>query len=265
MLPPEVVYDLAGILDISDKAFIVGGQALNLWAERYNAIPALEAYGPYTSKDIDYFGHREAAEKLAEALGGEVHVPAPGDHTFQTAMVVASVGGQSIEIDFIGHVKGVDDTQLFKQAVELRMKVRLPDERTGELIVPIMHPFHCLQSRLANVVDLERGSALAKNQLEASPIVLRAYLSELLDAGKHRHVTGVLQALHAYLKSDITGRKAHHFMANDPLEVLQSFREDERLDPRWRERSLAPMIEGLQSKREAAAARRKKMSRSRGR
>jgi hypothetical protein len=35
MLPAEVVYDLAKILQLNDRAFIVGGQALNVWAERY--------------------------------------------------------------------------------------------------------------------------------------------------------------------------------------------------------------------------------------
>lgn len=68
MLDAEIVYDLASILKLSDKAFIVGGQALNLWAERYSDLPGLAEYGPYTSKDLDYFGHREAAEKLADAL-----------------------------------------------------------------------------------------------------------------------------------------------------------------------------------------------------
>ena len=75
MLDPGIVYDLAGILQLSDKAFIVGGQALNLWAERYSEVPELAAYGPYTSKDIDYFGRREAARKLADALGGTLRIP----------------------------------------------------------------------------------------------------------------------------------------------------------------------------------------------
>lgn len=41
----------------SGGAFLVGGQALNLWAERYSAAaPELDSYGPYTSKDVDFFG-----------------------------------------------------------------------------------------------------------------------------------------------------------------------------------------------------------------
>lgn len=41
----------------SGGAFLVGGQALNLWAESYSAAaPELDSYGPYTSKDVDFFG-----------------------------------------------------------------------------------------------------------------------------------------------------------------------------------------------------------------
>lgn len=75
-LPAEVVYDLAQILQLdADHAFIIGGQALNLWAERYSDVPELSDYGPYTSKDLDYFGYFKAAEKLADALNGSVRVP----------------------------------------------------------------------------------------------------------------------------------------------------------------------------------------------
>lgn len=249
-MPPEVVYDLAGILSLSDNAFIVGGQALNLWAERYSYIDQLQAYGPYTSKDIDYFGQRKAAEKLAEALGGSVAIPDADDYTPQTAIVHANIDDIPIEIDFLWHVKGVDDVKLKKQAVQIQMEVRLPNG-TAELHVPIMHPFHCMQSRLANVVELGRRTDLALNQLEASPIVLREFLLEQLSNGHSKHVTGVLQALYDYLAKDIVGRKAHRHMRNDPASILDLFQDDDRLDERWREKSLRSMRESLRSKRTA--------------
>ncbi|MAO03334.1 MAG: hypothetical protein CL804_02210 [Citromicrobium sp.] len=145
---------------------------------------------------------------------------------------------------------GVDDVKLKKQAIQIRMNVRMA-EGTAELHVPIMHPFHCLQSRLANVIQLERETDLAYNQLNASPIVLREFLFEQLDSGQSRHVTGVLQALYDYLSSDIVGRKAHKHMRNDPSAVLDTFQNDERLDERWREKSLRSMRASLKSKRTA--------------
>ena len=169
-------------------------------------------------------------------LGGTLRIPRADDHTPQTAVVSATIDGQEIEIDFLWHVKGVDPTSLEKQAVEIRLTVRVGG-KIGELRVPIMHPLHCMQSRIANVVDLHRDTDLSRRQLEALPIVLREYLSEALDDGGHRHVTGVLQALHGYLLSDPTGRKAHKAMENDPAAILDHFQDDERLDARWRQLS----------------------------
>lgn len=249
MLDPEIVYDIAGILQLSDKAFIVGGQALNLWAERYSHVEELAAYGPYTSKDIDYFGHQAAAQKLADALNGELLIPDADDHTPQTAVVRAIIAMQQVEIDFLWHVKGVDDKSLVTQAIDLKLTVRV-NGRLGVLHVPIMHPFHCMQSRLANVVELGRTTELAQRQLEASAIVLREYLSEMLDNGKHKHVTGVLQALFNYLMCG-TGRRAHKVMKNDPAEILAAFQDDERLDARWRKLSLASMRRTIEERRTA--------------
>lgn len=253
MLPAEVVYDLASILQLSDNAFIVGGQALNLWAERYSNVAELAAYGPYTSKDLDYFGYRQAAEKLADALGGTVRIPNGDDHTPQTAIVTATLHGETVEIDFLYNVKGVKSDSLQKQAVQLVLTVRVGEE-VGELLVPIMHPLHCLQSRLSNVVDLGRDTDLAKRQLEASSVVLGEYLSERLDNGGAKHVTGVLQSLHQYLLTDLTGRKAHRYMSNDPARILDRFLDDERLDARWRRITLTAMCEKVRSRRTAWGA-----------
>lgn len=210
----------------------------------------LSDYGPYTSKDLDYFGQRQAAEKLAKALDGTLLIPQGDDHTPQTAIVKATIGEQEVEIDFLWHVKGVDTASLEKQAVEIRMTVRA-GSKFGELRIPIMHPLHCMQSRLANVVALHRDTNLAHRQLEASAIVLREYLAEMLAIDAHRHVTSVMQSLHDYLLTDPIGRKAHKVMKNDPAKILAYFQDDERLDERWREKSLAAMRQAIMDRRSA--------------
>ena len=213
----------------------------------------LADYGPYTSKDLDYFGHRQAADKLADALGGTVRVPKGDDHTPQTAIVSATIHGETVEIDFLYHVKGVKSDSMQKQAVQLVLTVHVGGE-TGRLHVPIMHPLHCMQSRLANVVELGRSTDLAKRQMEASSVVLAEYLSERLDDGGAKHVTGVLQSLHQYLLTDSTGKKAHHHMRNDPARILDRFVDDERLDERWRRLTLRAMRDRVAERRTAWGA-----------
>lgn len=121
----EDVIAVASVIDLEDGAFVVGGQALNLWAERFAArTRELVAYGPYTSKDIDYFGYREAAAKLAKALGGKVSYPPLGDATPSTAVVMAEINGKPVQIDFIASVLGVSARSLEKGVAEIVVPVR---------------------------------------------------------------------------------------------------------------------------------------------
>jgi hypothetical protein len=155
-LPPRAVIGIAKILADDERAFVVGGQALNLWAEYYSGRAAeLIAFRPFTSKDIDYFGQRAVAEKLAAGLGGTIEVPAPHDTTFQTAIVHATVEGIDIDIDFLSHMKGV------QRGLEAGVAdLIIPYDHEGEdaeLAIRLMHPLHCLQSRIANIIELKRS------------------------------------------------------------------------------------------------------------
>lgn len=176
-------------------------------------------------------------------------LPRLDDHTPESARVEAIIDGHRIEVDFLTHVQGVPDDRLQKSAADLTFKVRA-GEGVTELKVPIMHPFHCLRSRIANVVELRRTDDTAKRQLEA-PIVLRAYINEMLEAGRERDATGTLQALFDYLRSDPTGRKADTIMDNDPADIFQRFVQDERIDQRYRDHNLATMQRQIAESRTA--------------
>jgi hypothetical protein len=229
---------------------VIGGQALNLWAEYYSAADELAQYRPYTSKDIDYFGYRDAAQKLADALGGHVLEPTMDDQTPQTAIVEAEVQGQLLRIDFLGNVLGVRPKALQANVVEIIVPYT-KDDVAGHLAIPVMHPLHCLQSRIANLVVLRRPDATARRQAEAAPVVLRQYLAQALRDGDHREATRTLQGLFDFLARDTTGRKAHRVVDRDPLEVMKAFVDDPRIDARYREKILQPAIERIRKQRTA--------------
>lgn len=228
--------------------FIIGGQALNLWAERYAHVRELASFGPYTSKDLDYFGHRDAAEKLARHLGGRLRIPEPGNVTPQSAILVARVAGREVEIDFLAHVLGVRPKALEASAVEIIVPVRSGDEQ-GALALPVMHPLHCFQSRVANVIQLRRKDDVSRRQLGAAPIVIREYTSEMLALGEKDEATRTLQRLFEYLRSDINGRVAHRYMDSDPAGVIDHFATDERIDVRYRQHNILAMQEALRRKK----------------
>lgn len=146
-LPREVPAEVVRHASPSGGAFLIGGQALNFWAERYSEIaPELNEYGPFVTKDVDFFGTADAARELAHSLGGTIRLPTADNHTPQSAIVTADVLGHRVEIDFLWNVMGPPADQLKKQMVEVSYPIR---GTHGDTTVPmsIMHPVHCLQSR----------------------------------------------------------------------------------------------------------------------
>lgn len=248
MLDPAVVRAITAHLSLTDKAFLVGGQALNFWAEYYSRAPELVEYAPYTSKDIDYFGRRKAAQKLADALGGRAIFPDPDYQTPQTAIVKATFAGHDLVIDFLDFVIGVKSDSLERQAVEIVVPIRAGEEQ-GELRIPVMHPLHCLQSRAANVMTLRRTDDATMRQLGAAPIILREYVADLLADGDVQEAQATLQALFQYLRSDTHGREVHQHSRRDPLLVIEAFADDERFPELYRQHNIRSMLNELARRR----------------
>lgn len=249
-LPQAIVEEIIRHASPGGGAFLVGGQALNFWAERYSeAAPELIGYGPFASKDVDFFGSRDAAAKLAKALGGIVAYPSMDDSTPNSAIVRATVLGRPIEIDFLWNIAGPPADKLAKQMVAIDYPMRGAGDGTT-LPIGVMHPLHCLQSRAANVITLGRRDDTAKRQLDAAPIVLREYVSEALgsepDVHRARVAASVLKALGAYLTSDPVGVRLHQRSQNNPLDIIRSFRDDPRFDQRFREHQLKAIVEDVE-------------------
>jgi len=92
------VIEITSKLEADDDAFIIGGQATNFWAWLYQDKEAdLKLKGPFTSEDIDYFGTKEVARNLAEALGGKLLLPKADDHTASTAQIETAIKWQTAE------------------------------------------------------------------------------------------------------------------------------------------------------------------------
>lgn len=249
----DVVY-LASIIGVEDGVFIVGGQSLNLWAERYSdRFPELDAYGPFTSKDIDYFGHRQAAAKLANALDGELLCPSMDDATPNTAVVRATINGRLVVIDFIASVLGIMHVDHLKRhAVQITARMRGVDgSHHGSIAIPVMHPVHCMISRIANVLSpaTRRQDDNAMRQLAASRWVVYGYLQEMLESSEIRAATDVVQDLYDYIRSDQFGRTAHEHVAFDPLDIIRSVAHDTRFDQRFRAITIAKMIRDTEQRR----------------
>lgn len=241
-LPPHLTEEeVLRLLDIVEKfdPVVIGGQAVNLWVQRYRARdPDFLGGRPFTSKDLDFYRNREAAEQLADELGGRVLLPEPDDATPNAAMVVGTLGGRPIEVDFMATVLGVEASNVTGRQVMLEARSPQTDR---PIRILLLHPLDCVRSRLANVNTLHRYDEHSVAQAVAALEVLQRFLVELLDdTDRLRHVQTILVELHYVIRDLHAGKPTHLTHGLCPEAVLSAFHEDERLDLRWRSRTLMP-------------------------
>lgn len=163
----------ATVLADPAQPLIVGGQAVNLWAEIYAAAePELHAFEPFTSKDADIHGNRELASILQRRSGWTCRF---FDEPRQTAVAILTKpvegAASTLTVEVIRSVFGLNTDDLGRNLVrELRPgeNYRLPD------------PFVMLKAKLANVAHLsvEKRPQDLKHARMLLPIC-RAYFLEL--------------------------------------------------------------------------------------
>lgn len=137
-------------LDPVAPLLLIGGQALNFWCDYFaDARPELRLQGPLASKDIDFQGARWLVEKCAELLGAKADLPrSMDDSTPASGKLICHDGtGRECEIDFLSQVYGLDG----KEALDAGIVVEIPELNTT---VKVLHPVHCMLSRVHNVVGL---------------------------------------------------------------------------------------------------------------
>ena len=168
---PPVAF--AAVLTDDARPLIVGGQAVNLWAEIYAPTePELGQFEPFTSKDADIHGDRALAEILHRRSGwtcqffDEPRQPAVALLT-KSADATATV----LKVEVIRSVHGLTLEDLTRNQIR--------EIRPGELY-RIPAPFVMLKAKLANVAKLsvEKRPQDLKHARMLIPIN-RAYLLEL--------------------------------------------------------------------------------------
>lgn len=239
---------------------IVGGQAVNIWAELYHGMDEeLDGLGELTSKDLDFYHNREAENALADSLeNGLLEIPSGDNHTPNAAVVKGKLGNRDIVVDFLAQIKGVDDKSLLENSITFA------DYENPEAIsITLMHPLDCVRSRLSNINMLGRRSDHSLRQAVASLLILECYIEDQLSDLEDKQA--VRRALSALLELEFIVRDLHIGKTTErafgdqlrPVAILQKYREDERLDARVREHQLQGVLERLEAKQNIADRRRK--------
>ena len=101
---------------------LVGGQAVNYWAEHYLAVePALKKHVPFTSGDIDFRGNREDVRHIA----GQLELPAVfPDMVSMTALAGAipfKIGKEPSNIEIVRLIPGVPAMTVDAMAIDAEL------------------------------------------------------------------------------------------------------------------------------------------------
>lgn len=262
---PEFLRAFEQLLDVHDAA-IVGGQALNFWATYYypQAPQELARYAPYTSKDIDCYGTKEAAQALASALQGDVLLPGPGDQTPNTAVAVVYLRGRRRTIDFLGGLAGVPDSVIAGDLAAVDLAWAVSEE--SEVRVRLLHPLPILMSRAGNLVVLRRRDGHAVRQLQASIVVVREYVRDRLAVAAdplaaktdrddaQREAVDIARALLTWAMRNRNARSVYQHGLGDPLAALDAVAAHPGWDPRFRDRGLIPRLQDVRARREKRLA-----------
>ncbi len=158
-------------------AVLVGGQAVNLWARRYERdLPSWDALRPYTSRDLDYHGGLPEARLAMRILRAEGQLntgadPSPNAGVLKTRLP----DGRQLLVDILTGVYGVSAVEVERTAVAWTGTGPLDG-----LILRVIHPLLLLEGKVASLRGLPQAGRQDAKHLAIMVLVVRQWLSEQL-------------------------------------------------------------------------------------
>ena len=219
--------DLAKVLEAlpdDDDTVLIGGQALNIWAEYYfKSDPSLATQPPFFSNDIDFLGDKQAASTLHSAWKGTLYLPGMDNHTPMTAKLNLTLeDGRPVNVDFLGVMMGVDNYHVRKAA----LRIHTP---SSEKPILVLHPAHCLASRIYNTYGIldRRAGDYDSRHVERTRLAVKILNRALTDLFRKNDKKASREAYEfieytASLSCEEPAKLAFHLDSIDVLEAIPS-------------------------------------------
>jgi hypothetical protein len=158
------------------EALIVGGQAINFWAEAFEAEePELKKYRPFTSADLDLHRPGLSTQRLLRAKAGNVERERDPfgkaftivSHTF----LIQSKEGRVLAVDDLKTVPGLRPNEVKKGALAVEFSgVRLR----------VLNPIACLKAKFHNVGAIDQHGRQDEKHVHILIPCVRAFLRRLV-------------------------------------------------------------------------------------
>lgn len=217
---------------------LIGGQAVNYWAERYLAAePELQKLLPFTSEDIDFKGNRDDVQRIAKQLKLVPIYPHKVQMTPLAGAIPFHIGDLKSNIEVVRVIPGVASGSVEALAIEA--------EWNGKQI-RVLDPISLLYCKLELALTVSQEKRQDAGHLKILVFCVRGFLRELLREVERGGIPakGWLGAANKMLKltGSSHGRKAaKKFQINWsdilPLEEIADCRNEKIV--RFREKQLS--------------------------
>ncbi len=172
--------EILKIRDATGKPYLlIGGQAVNYWAERYLASEAqLKALRPFTSDDIDFKGNADDVRRISEQLALKPGYPPKVAMTALAGVIPLQIEGQPSNIEVVRRVPGVSAT-----VEALAIEAKWEDK-----IIRVLDPVSLLASKLELVATVPQAKRNDIPHLKILVPCVRAFLEELLQQVERKEI-----------------------------------------------------------------------------
>lgn len=166
--PPQ---DFAPVLATGGTLFLVGGQAVNLWALYY--FERTSDLSPFVSRDLDVLGDRETLCEIARIAGVKPQFFPMRPPTNEVGAVIAKgIDGQPLAVDVLSHLHGITNERLCHPEYTIGIG-------EGEVLVRVPGPISLLQAKIANAADLVQTGRQDNRHVRILAKLMPAYLSDI--------------------------------------------------------------------------------------
>jgi len=151
---------------------IIGGQAVNYWAERYLEIePELQKHAPFTSEDIDFCGNRDDVLYIAGQLKLIPAFPPKVAMTALAGFIPIRIKDRETSIEIVRRVPGIAANLIPALAVEMTWK---------DKAVRVLDPISLLACKIELALTVSQQKRQDVEHLKILLPCVRGFLRELL-------------------------------------------------------------------------------------
>ena len=151
---------------------LIGGQAVNYWAETYlSKEPLLAIWLPFTSEDIDFHGGRDDVIRAARKLGVMAQLPHHKQMTPWAGMVPYKIGDVQTSIDFVRIIPGFPNSKIEAWAIAA--------VRDGKQL-RVLDPISLLSCKVCLALKANQKERRDTEHMRMMVVCVRAFLRETL-------------------------------------------------------------------------------------